>query len=80
MERAIILSSGKIILLEDLSSRLWPTFPPKELSSPSLEEAERKYILDALQATHGNQTRAAHLLGIHRTTLSRKLKRYGIRP
>jgi len=80
MERAIILSSGKIILLEDLAPYLRSTFPRKEPSPPSLEEGERKLILDALQATRGNQSRAAQLLGIHRTTLSRKLKNYGIQP
>lgn len=80
MERAIILSSGEIILLRDLPPHLRSAFPPKELSSPSLEEGERKLILDALQATRGNQSRAAQLLGIHRTTLSRKLKSYGIPP
>ena len=80
MERAIILSSGEIILLEDLPPHLQSTFPRRELSPPSLEEAERKLILDALRATRGNQSRAAQVLGIHRTTLSRKLQNYGIRP
>ena len=80
MERAIILSSGEIILLEDLPPHLQPTFPYAESSPSSLEEGERKLILDALRATRGNQSRAAQLLGIHRTTLWRKLKRYSIQP
>jgi len=80
MERAIVLSSGEIILLEDLPPYLQPTFPSTESSPSSLEEGERKLILDALRATRGNQSRAAQLLGIHRTTLWRKLKRYSIQP
>lgn len=36
-------------------------------------------LLDAvMQATRGNQTRAAVLLGINRGTLRKKLKKYGI--
>ncbi len=80
MERAIILSSGEIILLEDLPPHMQPTFLSIESSPSSLEEGERKLILDALRATRGNQSRAAQLLGIHRTTLWRKLKRYSIQP
>ena len=80
MERAIILATGENILVEDLPPYLQPAFPPKESFPPSLEEAEGKLILDALQATRGNKSQAAQRLGIHRNTLSRKLKRYRIRP
>ena len=44
-----------------------------------LDEAERRHILAVLQATAGNQTQAAFILGIERKTLARKLKRYGIK-
>ncbi len=80
MERAIILSSGEIILLSDLPPHLRSAFPREELSPSSLKEAERKLILDALRATGGNQSRAAQLLGIHRTSLWRKLKTYDLEP
>jgi transcriptional regulator with PAS, ATPase and Fis domain len=39
---------------------------------------ERDFILNALQRCGNNQTRAARELGIDRTTLWRKLRRYGI--
>lgn len=42
----------------------------------SLEDAERKHILAVLDATGGNRTAAAEILGIERKTLGRKLKRY----
>jgi hypothetical protein len=38
---------------------------------------ERRAIEQALTYTHGDRTTAAHLLGIGRTTLYRKLKAYG---
>lgn len=44
-----------------------------------LSEMERRAIIQALQYTKGDRVMAAHLLGIGRTTLYRKLKEYGIR-
>jgi len=43
-----------------------------------LEQMERRAIVEALEFTGGDRGRAANLLGIGRTTLYRKLKRYGI--
>ncbi len=44
----------------------------------SISQSERKAIERALTATHGERTRAAHMLGIGRTTLYRKMKQYGL--
>lgn len=44
----------------------------------SLDEAERQHIASVLQATGGNQKKAAFILGIERNTLARKIKKYGI--
>jgi transcriptional regulator of acetoin/glycerol metabolism len=41
-----------------------------------LMELERRAILNALEYTRGDRAVAAHLLGIGRTTLYRKLKEY----
>jgi DNA-binding NtrC family response regulator len=43
-----------------------------------LVEMEKRAIIQALQYTKGDRVTAAHLLGIGRTTLYRKLKEYGI--
>ena len=43
-----------------------------------LAEMERRAILQALDYTKGDRVMAAHLLGIGRTTLYRKLKEYEI--
>jgi DNA-binding NtrC family response regulator len=55
--------------------RLWP-----ESGSPvlPLAEVERRAILQAIEYTRGDRAVAAHLLGIGRTTLYRKLKEYGV--
>lgn len=44
-----------------------------------LEAAERRAIIDALQVSGGNRTLAAQHLGIHRTGLYQKMRKYGIR-
>jgi len=41
-----------------------------------LPELERRAIVNALEYTKGDRAIAAHLLGIGRTTLYRKLKEY----
>jgi len=45
----------------------------------SLVEMEQKQILAALEFTQGNKSKAAELLGVERTTLDRKLKKYGLK-
>lgn len=52
---------------------------PGESPPPdSMELAERRHIMRALEHTGGNKRRAAHLLGIARSTLLAKVRRYGL--
>ncbi len=44
------------------------------------KEDERDIIVEALHRHRGNKTKAAEELGVHRSTLWRKLKSYGIAP
>jgi DNA-binding NtrC family response regulator len=44
-----------------------------------LQEAERAAIQSALDAYQGNLSRAAGALGIHRSTLRRKMRALGVR-
>ncbi|QDS88820.1 Transcriptional regulatory protein ZraR [Rosistilla ulvae] len=46
----------------------------------SLLDVERHHILQTLRATAGNKSKAASILGIERSTLDRKLKRYDLGP
>ncbi len=59
------------IVLEDSDT---PTTLTEEL-----EQAERRRIVEALAHAHGVRTEAARALGMSRTTLLGKMKRYGIR-
>ncbi|AXI83383.1 DNA-binding transcriptional regulator Fis [Xylella taiwanensis] len=43
-----------------------------------LREMEIPLFVEALNHCEGNQSRAAALLGIHRATLRKKLKEYGL--
>jgi transcriptional regulator with PAS, ATPase and Fis domain len=85
IERACLLANdGKIT--EDLlmlSPRLGASqaTPPTETgNSPvlSMAEAEKRAIQSAMDAADGNKNEAARILGIHRTTLYKKLTEYGI--
>jgi len=44
----------------------------------SLEEVEREHIRRVLEATRGNRTRTAKILGVSRAGLHLKLKRYSL--
>jgi len=43
-----------------------------------LADIEQEHILNILKAANGNKSLAAQMLGIHRDTLLRKLKKYGV--
>lgn len=49
-----------------------------ELYRMVLEEVERPMFECVMTYTGGNQTRAAHLMGLSRSTLRKKLAYYGI--
>ncbi|MDT7602909.1 MAG: two-component system, NtrC family, response regulator AtoC [Acidobacteriota bacterium] len=46
---------------------------------PPLDELERRYLLHVLEATQGNRTRAAEVLGVDRRTLYRMAERFQIK-
>lgn len=56
-----------------------PGLPAPGLYDRLLAEVERPLIAQALQATGGNQIRAAAVLGINRNTLRKKMQSLGLR-
>jgi len=80
VERALILSDGKILTSEDFSIKFEEH---KEEKRPqritlNLDEWEKILIEDALRETGGNQMRACDLLGVSRDSLKHRLKKHNI--
>ena len=83
IERAVVLNSGDTIdaehllltpaMTESQSSEKAANRTPVDLS---LADLERAHIERVLRHTDGNKSRAASILGIERSTLDRKLKKF----
>ena len=54
------------------------SLPTAGLYNRILREIERPLILQTLQATRGNQVKAAEVLGLNRNTLRKKIRELGI--
>jgi DNA-binding NtrC family response regulator/predicted hydrocarbon binding protein len=81
MERAVALTSGNRVELEDLPEEVRLASPRPAASMRSvrpLDAIEKEYIIAALELNSGNQTRTAEQLQIGSATLYRKLKSYGL--
>lgn len=79
IERAILIGDSAEILIDDLFDNLsHSSIPSSNGRFHTLEELEKDQIVRALQTTGGNKLEAARLLGIHRTSIYDKMKRYGI--
>ncbi|HHE39999.1 MAG TPA: sigma-54-dependent Fis family transcriptional regulator, partial [Candidatus Cloacimonetes bacterium] len=50
----------------------------KEARTKTIADVERSRIMKILDECEYNQVKAAEMLGIHRDTLSRKIKEYNI--
>jgi DNA-binding NtrC family response regulator len=87
IERAVILCQNNIITEEHLPVELQAaaeveqrasTAPAASGEALSLQDIERKHILEILEKFDGNKSKAARVLNISRSTLREKLKQYGI--
>ena len=58
---------------EQLESLVTEMIERRIFLDEALNEFEKKFIQSALSKTHGNQTKAAQVLGVHRNTLNRKI-------
>ena len=78
VERAVVLAQNSLITAADLSPQGYPSPAKTPSSRESLEDLEKRHILNVLLETGGNCSQAAKILGITRTTLYNKIKRYGL--
>lgn len=87
VERAVILGPGDYMTEKELPLSItkayphaedvdWPTRVRKQ--PQSLDEVEREAVLAALEASGGNKSETARVLGITRKTLHKKLQKYGV--
>jgi DNA-binding NtrC family response regulator len=91
IERAVLLAEHAILAPGDFDSLRGPAIgaapapaaavsgvqlPPEGLR---LDDLERDLIVLALERTHGNQTRAAALLGLHRDQIRYRMEKYGLK-
>jgi Nif-specific regulatory protein len=88
IERAVVLARGSVIGTEDVvltnlstasESQIDMQMPSNLYQPASLADVEAKHIRLTLEANEWNKSRAAVILGIERSTLDRKIKRYKIR-
>ncbi|HEX7524313.1 MAG TPA: sigma 54-interacting transcriptional regulator [Candidatus Deferrimicrobium sp.] len=83
IQRAVVMTENGELTGPDFSFLRQAAKPGAEAESPSglsrWEQAERTNILGELARQMGNKTKTARELGIAKSTLFEKLKRYGIR-
>ena len=88
IERAMILNSEDILLLEHLPVELVGGMLPAALPAAStlnistegmsLEKVEEELVKQALAAAGGNQSKAADMLGVQRDAFRRRMKKFGL--
>ena len=79
VERACVMARGEMITLRDLPPEVKDWCGEGNVAEwLPLEEIEKQYIKRVLEYTKGNQVRASEILGIHRNTLRRKIKGWGL--
>jgi DNA-binding NtrC family response regulator len=81
VERMVVLARGRLLDVRDIPAQVRETAGGGEVridTELTVDEMEKRMIIQALDKTEGNRTRAAEKLGISRRTLHRKLNQYGI--
>jgi Nif-specific regulatory protein len=88
IQHAVNFCDGEKIVLEDLPEELQPAVyghaeeaaSYNDRKNAAIAKWEREELIKLLTLSRGNLREAARLAGIHYTDLSKKLRRYGIKP
>ncbi|WP_372796302.1 helix-turn-helix domain-containing protein, partial [Pontiella sp.] len=82
VERMVVLAHGQVLDIADIPPQVREkAYGGGEVridAELTVDEMERRMIIQALEKTNGNRTKAAEKLGISRRTLHRKLNQYEI--
>ncbi len=82
-EFAFVSCQERMIGIEHLPQAITRKAPETRAADPSpasIEEVKKSRLIQALEATGGNQSKAAELLGISRTSIWSQMKRFRIQP
>lgn len=80
IKRSVLLTTDNLIPLEVIPKEVRHAVPEQKEESMMLskEEYEKQAIVQALEKTNNNKSKAAKMLNIARKTLYNKLKQYGL--
>jgi len=78
IEHAFVLCRGTIIDIENLPENIRPKEIKPLAKSASMNDLEATFITEALKRNNFNRKKTAAELGMHKTTLWRKIKKLGI--
>ena len=78
INKASILADSDVILPENLPSHLAINKEVRRRWSRTLQDMEKEHIINVLEKTGGNQSKASEILGINRKTLYKKIHKYKI--
>jgi two-component system NtrC family response regulator len=84
MERAVVIARDQYITTDDLPFKSASPADDSDKKASgalreSVDELEKKLIIEAMEKTQDNQTKAADILGISERMLRYKLKKYGLK-
>ena len=83
IERALVMGSSDMVLLEDLPESLLEQNVPEDITEGkyhgSVKQLKKQLILDAVEQTGGNYVEAAGILGVHPNYLHRLIRNLGLK-
>jgi len=78
INKGAILADSDIIMPPDLPPHLAVNKEVRQRWSRTLKDIEKEHIINVLEETAGNQSKASEILGINRKTLYKKIHKYKI--